>query len=140
LATSVYNPKNVVANFGPLPLRGYADGSMIEISMQGDGVQAVVGTQGEAVLIDNHDFSAEATHRFMATGEGRVTLERLHRHLKTLNLPLPYTLTSIDTGEVIAGGVAKIKNFPDASFGDDAPVREVVFVIAQLEFTANPAL
>lgn len=135
---STYDPQFVIGTFGTLPLQGLADGSMYEVAMQGDGVQAAVGTQGEAVLIENHNFSAEITVRFMGTGLGQVTLAQLHAHKKAFNIALPFTLTSIDTGEVVAAGLAKIKNFPDVSFGDGAPIREVVFVVARLELSANP--
>jgi hypothetical protein len=135
-AVSTYDPQFVNAIFGPMPLLGLADGTMFEVAMQGDGVRAQVGTQGEAVLVENHNFSAEVTCRFMATGLGAVTLSRLHAHKRLFNIALPFILRSIDTGETVASGLAKIKNFPDVSFGDEAPVREVVFVLARLELSA----
>ena len=138
MTVAVYDPQNVVMAYGSLIITGYADGQMIEIAMQGDGVSASVGTQGEAVLIENHNFSAEITARLMATGLGQVVLSALHASKKARNVARPLTITSINTGETIASGLAKIKNFPDAAFGDDAPVREIVFVVARLEFTASP--
>ncbi len=139
MSTNTYDPKLVVVTFGPLPLLGFADGAMIEIAMQGDGASAQVGTQGEAVVIKNHNRAAEATCRFMGTGLGRATLSALLAHFLAFNLALPFTVTSVDTGEQLAGGVAVIKNVPDASFGDDAPVREVIFVIGEITYSASAA-
>ncbi len=139
MGANTYDPKLVIATFGPLPLLGFADGAMIEVAMQGDGASSQVGTQGEAVVIKSHNRAAEATCRFMGTGLGRATLSALHAHFLALNLALPFTLTSIDTGEQLAGGVAVIKNYPDTSFGDDAPVREVIFVIGELTLSASAA-
>jgi hypothetical protein len=128
-----YDPKRVGVSFGPLPILGYASGSMIEVTMLGDGTRAAVGTQGEAVLVDNHNQSAEVKVRLMATGLGRNTLHFLRAHMIAGNPALPLMLNSLDTGEKIGGGVAKLKNYPDASLGDDAPIREVTFVVARLD-------
>lgn len=128
-----YDPKQVVVSFGPLPILGYAPGSMIEVTMLGPGTSAAVGAQGEAVLIDSHNRSAEVKVRLMGTGLGRNTLHFLRVHYTAGNLALPLLVGAIDTGEQLAGGVAKIKNVPDTAFGDDAPVREVTFVVARLD-------
>lgn len=128
-----YDPKLVGISFGPLPLLGFASGAMIEVTMLGDGTKAAVGTQGEAVLIDSHNRSAEVKCRFMATGLGRNTLSQLRAHFTAGNPALPLMIGSLDTGEEIAGGVAKMKNHPDSAFGDDAPIREVTFVVARLD-------
>lgn len=128
-----YDPKMVGISFGPLPLLGFAPNSMIEVTMLGPGTSAAVGTQGEAVLIDNHNRAAEVKVRFMATGLGRNTLSALRAHYTAGNPALPLMIGSIDTGEELAGGTAKIKNHPDTAFGDDAPIREVTFVVARLD-------
>ena len=141
MSTSLYDPKRMAAIFGVLPLVGYADGEMIAVNMQGDGASATVGTQGEAVLIENHNFSAEVTHRFsISTIRARIVVAQLAAHKKNKNIALPYVLTHLDTGETVAAGLAKIKNYPNANFSDAAPVREVMFVLGEVDYSVNPVV
>lgn len=138
MATASFNPRNAGAAFGPLPMLGVANGTMFEVKMLGPGVSLAVGTQGEAVLVDSHNRSAEVTVRLMATGLGRNTLSALRAHWTAGNPALPFNIISKDTGEALSGGVAKLKNVPDTSFGDDAPIREVVFIVARLDQFNDP--
>lgn len=138
MATSNYDPRNCNAAFGPLPMLGVASGTMFEVRVLGPGVAIAVGTQGEAVLIDSHNRSAEVTVRLMGTGLGRNTLSALRAHWIAGNPALPFNILSKDTGEALSGGVAKLKNPPDTSFGDDAPVREVTFIVARMDQLNDP--
>lgn len=137
-----FDPRLVIMSFGPLVLNGYADGEMISVSYLGDGVSAVVGGQGAGILIDDHDNSAEVTVRiFAAHLAGQITMSALLKHHTAGNIALPLSIVSVTTGEKLAGGLAKIKKKPDASFSKgEAPVREIVFVSASLSMQAAVAL
>lgn len=124
--------------YGPLPMLGVASGTMFEVKMSGPGTGVAVGSQGEAVLIDNHNRSAEVTVRLMGTGAGRNTLSALRLSWIAGNPAFSLGIESLDTGETLIGGTAKLKNPPDSAFGDDAPVREVVFVVARLDQGNSP--
>lgn len=129
-----YDPRQVKVIFGPLILNGLADGEMVSVAYQADGVSVVVGGQGDAVLVDDHDDSAEVTVRFHAAHlAGQNTLRQLLVHYNAGNLALPFAIESVSTGESLASPAAKIKMRPDTAFADgEAPVREVVFVCSAL--------
>lgn len=129
--TTSYNAKEVMVNFGPLPLLGAADGDFCTVAYQGDGVGMVVGARGATVCIDNHDNSAEVTMRLFATGDGQNTLSALLAHYTAGNPFLPLAVISVSTGESVVAGSAKIKKLPDKSFGTGAPIREIVFVVPE---------
>lgn len=135
---TTFDPKKVNINFGPLPLRGFADGTMITVAFQGDGATSAVGATGEAVIIKNHDRRATVTARLMGTGAGRNTLAALAASFTAGNPQLPLSITSIDTGEQIGAGSAVIKRMPDFGFGGEAPVREVVFEVPQMDVYVAP--
>lgn len=128
--TETYDPGQVLATFGAIALSGFTGGSMINVRRLGEGVRAEVGTAGEAAYVESYDKRAEIDFNIMATSPTNALLKA---HLQAGNLPVPFGLTSLSTGEVMAAGDAKIKRSPDKDFGDGVPVRTWTLVIAKLE-------
>lgn len=136
---STYNPNNVIMNYGPLPILGFADGSKISVAFQGDGDTVAVGTDGNAVIVRDNNRSAEVTVRLhAATTQGRATLSSLLAQYNGPNIALPLSIVSRDTGEAIVSAEATIKMRPNADFAQEAPVREIVFVCSRAEYQAQP--
>lgn len=135
---TVYNSKFVTVSYGTLPLLGVADGDFCTTTALGTGAEVTVGAQGHAVVTDDNNEAIEVTVRLVATGDGRNSLSSLIAHHTQGNPYLPLQIISIDTGEAIVGGAAKIKRKPDAAFGTGAPVREIVFVVPEPKYQVGP--
>lgn len=130
---SSYDPKKATIRFGTLRLTGFSDDDKIAVAYDGEGAKAEVGSDGDAVLIDSHDKRATITVSLMRTGPGRQTLSALLAFFNAGNLSLPIAIVSLDTGEVLAAGEAKMKNPPDIAFNTSMPKCELVFVCGNLK-------
>ena len=137
---TLFDPRLVVAKFGGIIIDGYADGSALNIEYQGDGASAAVGFKGNAVLVQNPNKAAEITLRlYVGDPVGRNVARALVLHHEVGNLPAPFTMLSISTGDKLSG-IAVLKNLPNVEFSQgESPVREFMLVCGRLESIPAPA-
>lgn len=130
MGTKTYDPGDVLVVFGAIPISGFADGEMVKVTHQGDGVKVAVGSAGEVAFIESHQKAAEVTIRLMSTA---FINSLLTAHYQAGNLAVPLVITDASTGSTHVSGAAKIKRMPDAAYGSEIPVREWAFMVAKLE-------
>lgn len=129
--TATYDPGKVLVMFGAIPISGYADGSMVNVQLEGEGVRAETGTAGETAYVESHDRRATVTVRLMETAAAVNTL--LSAWFNAGNVEMPLIVTNLSTGRTHASGGAKIKNIPNADRGSDVPVLEWNFVVPVMD-------
>ena len=95
---ATYDPTRVKMIWGVLPISGYADGSMIQDTPQGDGVRGVTGTAGEKAFIETPNRQREITFRLFETNQ--VINSALMALYNAGNLPAPLSIISLSTGVV----------------------------------------
>jgi hypothetical protein len=133
--TDTYDPGLVYVVAGAVPINtGFAEGSMVRVARQGDGVRAVVGAAGETAFVESYDERAEVTIRMMGTSRLNSALAGL----EALGVAFPFSIVSISTRQTLVGGAARIKRMPDQEFSADMPTMEWVFVVAKATEVISP--
>mgnify|MGYP001559136436 FL=1 len=133
---ATYDPTRVHLIYGILPITGFAEGSMITLSPQGDGVRAVTGTAGETAFIETPNRQHEVTFRLFETAPSNVALMLL---FQAGNVPVPLAINSMSTGATMLAAAAKLERIPGTTYDKDVPVREWKLVIPKLETVFIPA-
>lgn len=127
---TTYDPGKVFMMWGPIPISGFAAGSMVNVQHQGEGVKAETGTAGETAFVESYDKRGTVTIRLMATSPINAILSAAYQ---AGNLPVFLAITSLSTAAVHAAGEAKIQRPPDTDYGAEVPVREWVFIVPKLD-------
>lgn len=139
--TATYDPTRVSLVWGLLPITGFADGTMINVTPQGDGVRAITGTAGETAFIETPNRQHEVEFRLMETAGGTplATNTALVALFEAGNLPAPMTLTSVSTGATMAAGAAKLERVPGTTYDNNMPVRAWKLIIPKMGTAILPA-
>ena len=119
--TRSYDPTQVFLTYGVLPVSGYADGSMIQVSPVGDGNKAMVGTAGEAAFVKTPNRQNEVTFRLFETSPVNAALALLYN---AGNVPVPVALVSASTGALAGAGAGILERIPGVTYEAGVPVRE----------------
>lgn len=127
---ATFDPGKVIVQFGAIPVSGFADGSMVNVEPQGDGVTAVVGSAGETAFVESHDRRSLVTIRLMGTSPINALLSAW---FQAGNIPAPLVISSLTTATIHASGEAKLQRNPGADYGADVPVREWIFVVPVMD-------
>ena len=132
-----YNPTQVMLTYGVLPVSGYADGSMIQVSPVGDGTKSQVGTAGEAVIVRTPNKQHEVTIRLFETSPVNAALALLFNAGNPL---LPLTLVSLSTGAFMGAGSGCLERIPGVTYEAGAPVREWKVICPEFDSQFVPVL
>lgn len=133
---TTYDPTRVSLIWGILPITGFADGTMIQVSPQGDGVRAVTGTAGETAFIETPNRQHEVMFRLFETAPSNVALTLL---FEAGNVPAPMAIASLSTGAATAAGAAKLERIPGTTYDNNVPVREWKLIVPKLATAMTPA-
>lgn len=134
---AVYIPSAMAFTFGPVPITGFAEGSMIEITPIGDGTKVIQGTQGETCFIKTSNKRAEITFRLM---ENAFANSALAAYVNTVDVPIPVFLSSLSTGAVAVAGVGGLERVPGVTYDGNVPVRAWKILCPHLEQQMIPPL
>lgn len=129
MSVQTYDPGLVKVLFGVIPVDGFAAGSMVKVSHQGDGTKAQVGSAGEAAFVASRNRSAIVECPLMSTAGVNTALALAYQ----AGLPLPLVILDVNTGSSHVSPQAMIERIPDADYAADVPVRNWRFVCAKME-------
>jgi hypothetical protein len=132
---STYDPQRLNLIWGVIAISGYADGSMVQISPQGDGVRAITGTAGETAFIETPNRQHEVMFRLMETSPINGALMLL---FEAGNVPAPLSLTSLSTGAGMIADAAKLERIPGVTYDNNVPVREWKLIVPKLATILSP--
>lgn len=133
-----YDPTLVNLIYGPLPITGFADGSMISDSPVGDGVKGVTGTGGEVAFVETANRQREVTFRLFETANPvNIALQALYN---AGNPTLSLFINSISTGQTMVAALCKLERIPGTSYDAGIPIREWKIIVLKGEHQAIPVL
>lgn len=133
---ATYDPTLVALIYGPLPISGFADGTMIQDSPIGDGVKGMTGTGGETAFIETANRQRELTFRLTETANAmNIALEAL---FNAGNPELTVFLNSISTGQTMVAARAKLERIPGTSYDAGWPIREWKIIMLKAEHVMVP--
>lgn len=134
---ATYDPQKVVMTWGLLPVSGYADGTMITDTPEGDGVKGQIGTAGESAFVETPNRLHTVAFRLYETSPMNAALAAL---FDSGNVPAPVTITSIGTGAQARGSAAKLERIPGTTYDNGVPVREWKLIVLRMETGFVPLL
>ena len=121
-----YDPKKVIVLFGGVPIDGYADGTMVEITASDEeGFKKVVGADGEVARAK----SADNTHQVVVT---LLQSSLSNNYLSTIRNAdklagqsmLPLSITDANGGSIGFWPQAWIRGDPSWSYGKEITERQ----------------
>lgn len=143
---ATYDPTRVRLFWGIVRIDGFADGTMIQVSPQGDGVRAVTGTAGETAFIETPNRQHEVTFRLFETANETLMLSggSMNAALALLfeagNIPAPLSIASASTGVLFQASSAKLERIPGTTYDNNVPVREWKFIIPRGAYLMSPVM
>ncbi len=133
----VYDPNEVIFTVGGADISSYAPGTFIQIAMDSDAFNVVVGAAGDVVRSKTNNQLATITLSLMQTSPDNDLLSTIYNtDLKARNGAGVFALSIRDnaTGRaVFTAANAWISKAPDVSFDQQDTPRQWVFKAAKLE-------
>lgn len=117
--------KQVVCTFGPIILRGYAEGSAISIAFDEDLFDVVVGCDGETTRSrkNNNNATVEITLAQSSGAHEEMQLSTL-RTSALSSQTFPMFINDIMNGELYSSAEAFVKKLPDAEMNNGVTERK----------------
>ncbi len=138
MATKTYNPKKVLVSFAGRILTGFADGSFITVSRNGDSFTLAVGSDGEAARAANADRSGTVALTLMQTSQSNDQLSNLLATDELSNLGTGALFIKDASGRTLVSAVeAWIRKPADVEFSKELGGREWTFETGNLEIFAG---
>jgi hypothetical protein len=134
-ATKVYDPASVLMSFAGIPIRGFADGTMVNIEFNEDAFSLQMGTDGEGTRSKTNNRSAKVTISLMQSSDTNDLLSGVHT--LDLNSPGgdgvgPLLIKDGQGRSLFLAEKAWIMKSPGAEYGREATAREWVFEMSEL--------
>lgn len=129
-ALKVYGPDEVQIAFGPIAIRGYADGEFVKIEMNDDAFKLVTGTDGESTRSKTSNRGAKITVTLMQSSDTNGFLSAVHELDKsTPGGPgiLPLIVKDSSGTSLYTAPKAWIVKAPTVAFGREPGPREWIF-------------
>lgn len=122
-----YNPKKVAVICGGFELKGFADGTFVNIAMNEDQWSLQVGTDGEGTRSKSNNHSAQVTMSLMQTSDSNQVLQAFWNSDRVSDGGVFPLLIKDNSGRSLwAAEQAWIKKQPDAELAREAGAREWV--------------
>ncbi len=133
-ATGNLNPNEFSIIYGAHVIKGYADGTFINIVYNANTFEMMKGADGEAARVLTNDNSVTVTVTLLQTSSSNTVLSGFSNIDKKTGLgALPF-LVKDNSGFTKGGGsVAWIQKDPDQSFSKSVETRDWTFVIPHYE-------
>lgn len=130
---TTFDIAQVVANFGPIFLQGFADGDFITIEYDQDQETTVSGGDGDVVRVPNKSKLATATVRLLRGSPAALQLRQWRAAFVSPFDQAPFVVKDIGGLLVHGSNSAWIAGDPPVSLGTEAPVEEWQFKLAFFE-------
>jgi len=123
--TKTYDPKLIKSAFGPVIMSGFAEGTFIAISQNGDAFEKVRGADGSVDRVNKNANDYSITFTLKRTSLTNDALSTIHNLDKRLNNGInPFVLKDLNGTTVFAAQQAWIAKQPDPEESDSMPTRE----------------
>lgn len=123
MALKIYDPNEVSASFAGIPIQGWGEDTMIEITMESDGFSDVVGVDGEVSRSKSSDRRATVKFTLMQTSDTNDLLDGIANLDANTPGGAGVGALSIRDGSgraVYEGPQSWISRAPDVTFGSTA--------------------
>lgn len=121
-----YDPKRVLISLGSHTVRGYSDGTFINIAAHGDGVTKVVGCDGEVGRSIDPDGTATITITLL---QGSSTVKWCQDQYKkdkdTADALFPVLIKDLRGNFLFSAKDAWVSQMPDLEYGKEMANREI---------------
>ena len=118
---NTYDPKKIVLIFGPQELKGFADGTFIDVEPLGDGITSVSGADGEVARTMSPDSRCKITVTLLSTSASNDYLSAMHILDKQSGQnALPFLIKDLLGRTVVTSQYAWITQFPKMTNGMEA--------------------
>ncbi|VFR81234.1 Phage protein [plant metagenome] len=132
---ATYDPKRVILTFGANQIKGFTEGTFINVEEITDGTTRQAGADGEVARVMSTDTGIRITVTLQQTSLSNAILSA---YLKADRLggggALPVTLTDLRGATVAAAGSAWIVKMANAEFGQELGSREWVIETGPAEY------
>jgi len=133
MSAETYSPKRVEVIVNGVPIRGYADGTFVNVARNSDSFATNVGADGEVSRTASADRTGKVTVTLQQTSDsndflsGLVTADEL-----TLNLQFVLMVKDTNGRTLLVSPCAWIDKPADSEFGNELSNREWIISCAEL--------
>lgn len=135
---AVYDPQKVSLIWDTIDISGFAEGSMIQVNMLGDGASSKTGTGGFTSFVYSADRRAEIMFRLMEDAPSNFKLQSAYDPSVGGNAPKAVTVARVGSGIKMHAGEGVLERVPGVTYDNGVPVREWKLMVDALE-TSFPA-
>lgn len=138
-----YVPERIVAQLGGIPLKGFADGTMITVAFDEDAVTKTAGGQGTITATVNGNRSGRVTFSLVQGSTTNDELCAIAASVRPRGAPLivlPFILEDLNGTSFASGDSAWVVKVPDNAFSKEAGAREWMIDIAELQVNVGGAV
>ena len=129
-----FDPKLVIATFGPVEIKGYAEGTFINIEPSGDAFEKARGADGGVDRVNKNMFDGQITFTLKQTSLTNDQLTALHKADQLTNTgKLPLLIKDLNGTTVAAAAQAWIRRLPAAGMADSMSTREWIIDTGLIE-------
>lgn len=122
-----YNPKKVAVIVGGFEMKGFADGTFVNIAMNEDQWSLQMGTDGEGTRSKSNNHSAQITISLMQSSDSNQVLQGFWNSDRLSDGGVVPLLIKDNSGRSLwAAEQCWVKKQPDAELGREAAGREWV--------------
>lgn len=131
--TKTYAPDQVVFNFGPNLITGFAAGSFITVEREVESFAKRVGAQGDTTRVRSANKSGRVTIRLKQVADSNQILSSILNLDEILgNGKYPLFVADVGGSSLFSAAEAWIVKNPSPEFADDESMREWMFDCSHL--------
>ena len=133
-----YDPKKVTVVFGAKQITGFSEDDIISIAPSGEGMQKIVGADGEVGRSVDPNETFEVTISLATTSKSNEYLSELYNiDRQTGSAMLPFMIKDLSGTTMFMAEQAWVANFPESSLGRVIGTHEWTIATGQVK---NPVL
>jgi hypothetical protein len=133
MSVSTYDPKEVRVIVAGIPLRGFADGSKVEVEQTEDTFSMVTGSDGDVTRVRNNNDSGMIRVRLQQSSSSNTYLSGLHAADKlTGKMVVPVMVKDSLGDSVHFAGSAWLRRPANAGYAKELGTREWTFDCSKL--------
>lgn len=129
-----FDPKKVIATYGPVVIGGVADGTFINVGRREDSVELQVGAYGDALFIIKNDKSGQISIILLQSSLTNDLLSGLTLTQEAgLTGPLPLVIKDLSGNSIFFAREVMIAKPAEAGYGTAGENREWNFLAGSLK-------
>ncbi|QLB23320.1 phage structural protein [Phocoenobacter skyensis] len=126
MGLKTYDPSKVIITFGAHSVKGYADGTFVNVEQMSDGVSSEAGADGEVARAMSTDKRMKVTLTLQQTSESNAVLSDAYDRdqISGGSYIMPISITDKRGKSLFASAQAWIVKKPNSEFGKELSTRE----------------